>query len=337
MWTRVLNSTRGLRLRMVRFRPIAFFVILRSLQPKDLWSLKFMRPYLSRNFNLAQRIGCAITHYSFEGRNYGPIYHRSVYQSPRGLVLWRRVVDATRYTITLHVTEDTRREGDLTVLCFVNDTRVCRVSFSYVNGSLFGLQRERTMFVTRNQTDRSPELQRFRDTFKQNSPPYFCLASVCGIAMANGMRGIFMIKDDAQMGYAEQYAEGFRNSYSALWEAFGAQEIEHRHAYRLSIPLKLNPLSVVKHRRRAIARRRIWLEIALDTREAMLEGRTSRTPLPIEGEAGAFLPYIAEAQAKLEAANQRHPHLADPLKAWGDALVEQRLAKDAVAKYDEAR
>jgi hypothetical protein len=231
----------------------------------------------------------------------------------------------------------TRREGDLTVLCFVNDTRVCRVSFSYVNGSLFGLQRERTMFVTRNQTDRSPELQRFRDTFKQNSPPYFCLASVCGIAMANGMRGIFMIKDDAQMGYAEQYAEGFRNSYSALWEAFGAQEIEHRHAYTLSIPLKLNPLSVVKHRRRAITRRRIWLEIALNTRKAMLEGRTNRVPPPIEGEAYAFLPYLAEAQAKLETVNQPQPHLADPLKAWGDMLVEQRLEKDALPNYDQAR
>jgi uncharacterized protein VirK/YbjX len=332
---RALISTCGLRL--VQFRLTAACRILRSLKPKELWTLNFMKPHLSRYFTLAQRIDCAITHYSFEAQNYGPTYRRSVYQSPRGLVLWHRVEDGTGYTITLRATEDKRREGDLSVCCFVNDTRVCRVSFSYVNGNLFGFQRERTMFVTRSQTDRNSELQRFRDTFKQNSPPYFCLASVCGIAMANGMQGIFMIKDDAQMGYAEHYADGFRNSYSALWEAFGAQEIEHRHAYRLSIPLKLNPLSVVKHRRRAIARRRIWLEIALDTREAMLEGRTSRTPLPIEGEAGAFLPYIAEAQAKLKAANQRHPHLADPLKAWGDALVEQRLAKDAVAKYDEAR
>jgi uncharacterized protein VirK/YbjX len=307
------------------------------LKPKELWSLNFMKPYLSRYFTLAQRIDCAITHYSFEAQNYGPTYRRSVYQSPRGLVLWHRVEDGTGYTITLRATEDKRREGDLSVYCFVNDTRVCRVSFSYVNGSLFGLQRERTMFVTRSQTDRNSELQRFRDTFKQNSPPYFCLASVCGIAMANGMRGIFMIKDDAQMGYAEQYAEGFRNSYSALWEAFGAQEIEHRHAYALSIPLKLNPLSVVKHRGRAIARRRFWLEIALNTRKAMLGGRTSRAPPPLEGEAYAFLPYLAETQDKLKAANQRQPHLADPQKGCADVLVEQRLPKDAPPKYDRAR
>jgi len=321
-WTRVLNSTRGLRLRLVRFRPIAIFMILRSLHPKDLWSLKFMRPYLSRNLNLAQRIGCAITHYSFEGWNYGPNYHRSVHQSARGLVLWHRVVDGTRYTIALRGTEDTRREGDLSVLCFVNDTRVCRLCFSYVDASLFGLRSGRTMFVTRSQTDRNSELQRFRDTFRQNSPSYFCLASVCGIAMANGMRTILMIKHDAQLGYAERYAEGFRNSYSALWEAFGAQELEHLHAYTMSLPLKLNPLLRVKHKGRAIARRRNWLEIALSARQTLLKDRAACAPPPIEGEAYALLPYLTGAQAATKAANLREPHFADPLKAR-DGLIMQ--------------
>ena len=303
----MLISTRGSWL--VPIRLIAACRVLSfPLKLKQLWSLKFMRRYfsgenkrdtfffltheyyLSRYFTTAQRVDCAITHYSFEGQNYGPSYHRSVYQSPHGLALWHRVVDGTRYTITLRATEDNRYEGDLSVLCFVNDTRVCRVSFSYVNGSLFGLQPGRMIFVTRNQTDRNPELQRFRDTFKQNSPPYFCLASVCGIAMANGMRAMLMVKDDAQIAYAERYAEGFRNSYSALWESFGAQEIEHRHAYTMSIPLKLNPLSVVKHKGRAVSRRSNWLEIALSTRQAMLEDRTTRAPPPIEGEAYALLP-----------------------------------------------
>jgi uncharacterized protein VirK/YbjX len=275
---------------------------------KQLWSLNFLRPdfsdekkrdtffflthnhYLSRDLTLVQRVDCAVNHYSFERQNFGPDYHRSVYHSPRGLALWHRVVDGTRYTITLRATEDKRYEGDLSVLCFVNDTRVCRVSFSYVNGGLFGLHPERTMFVTRNQTERNPALQRFRDSFKQNSPPYFCLASVCGIAMANGMREIFMVKDDAQIAYDERYAEGFRNSYSALWKAFGAQEIGDRHAYTMSIPLKLNPLSRVKHKARAVARRKNWQEIAISTRQAMLEHRTSGDPPPIDGDALALQP-----------------------------------------------
>ncbi len=45
---------------------------------------------------------------------------------------------------------------------------------------------------------------------------------------------------------------------------------------------------------------------------------------------------LAGAITKLEAANQRGPHWADPLKAWGDVLVKQGHWSDALAKYDEA-
>jgi uncharacterized protein VirK/YbjX len=300
------------RLPRDRMAPIRLIAATRILsfpsKLKQLWSLNFMRPYfsgdknrdtfyflthdyyLSRYFTLAERVDCAISHYSFEGENYGPTYRSSVYQSPLGLVLWQRVVNGTRYTITLRATDDYRYEGDLSVLCFVDNARVCRVSFSYVNRVLFGLQAELTMFVTRNQTDRNPELQLFRNAFKQNSPCYFCLAAVCGIAMAHGMRAIFMIRDDAQIAYNKLYAEGFKNSYSALWEAFGAEEIDDRSAYRMSIPLKLNPLSNVKHKTRAVARRRNWMEIILSARRAMLVDRASRAPVPLEVDTDAILP-----------------------------------------------
>ncbi len=42
------------------------------------------------------------------------------------------------------------------------------------------------------------------------------------------------------------------------------------------------------------------------------------------------------AVAKLQAANQRGPHWADPLKAWGDVLAKQGHWSDALAKYNEA-
>jgi hypothetical protein len=70
------------------------------LKLRQLWRLKFMGPYflsqekkdrffflthdyyLSRFFTLAQRIDCAIAHYSYEGQNGTPAYLRSVYHSP---------------------------------------------------------------------------------------------------------------------------------------------------------------------------------------------------------------------------------------------------------------
>ena len=240
--------------------------------------------YLSRYFTVAQRIDSAIFHYGYEGKNWLPAYLQAVYHSVRGLLLWHQVVNGSRCAITLCATDDNRYEGDLSVCCFVNDVRVCRVSFSYVNRSLFGLPPQSTMFVTRNQTDQIPELKLFRDAFKQNSPPYFCIAAVCGIAMANGMRAIYMVKAEAQIAYSADYAESFSNSYSTLWKRLGAQEIGGQHAYSMPIPLRLAPLSAVKHRSRAIARRRNWLGIALCARRTMLGQRMNRVPAPAEGE-----------------------------------------------------
>jgi uncharacterized protein VirK/YbjX len=268
---------------------------------RTLWQMKFMGPYfkgykprdrffflthnyyLSRYFTVAQRIDSAIFHYRFEGENCPPGYLPAVYESSRGLMLWHQVVNGARCAITLCATEDNRYEGDLSVRCFVNDVRVCRVSFSYVNSSVFGLPPQPTMFVTRNQTDQVPELKLFRDAFKQNSPPYFCIAAVCGIAMANGMPAIYMVKADAQIAYAEDYAESFSNSYSTLWKRLGAREIGGQHAYSMPIPLLLAPLSAVKHRSRAIARRRNWLEIALCARRTVLAQKMSPVPPPAEG------------------------------------------------------
>jgi predicted negative regulator of RcsB-dependent stress response len=40
--------------------------------------------------------------------------------------------------------------------------------------------------------------------------------------------------------------------------------------------------------------------------------------------------------AKFKDANQKGPHWADPLKAWGDVLVKQDKTKEALVKYDDA-
>jgi predicted negative regulator of RcsB-dependent stress response len=42
------------------------------------------------------------------------------------------------------------------------------------------------------------------------------------------------------------------------------------------------------------------------------------------------------AAAKFKDANQKGPHWADPLKAWGDVLAKQGKTKEALAKYDAA-
>lgn len=273
----------------------------------QLWTLGFLRSYighrehpdrffyfshdyyLSKIFSLRQRLSCAVSHYEHERRNCGPAYHHAVYRSSEGLTLWHRDINGTRYTICLRATEEFRHEGDLSILCLVDDVRVSRLCFSYVKGSLFGIGEPTTLFVTRNQSDRNPELQRFRADFKQNSPPYFCVAALCGIAMAHGVRRICLIHDEAQVAHEPRYAQSFKNSYSAFWQAFGAQKLDAHDAFTMTVPPELNPIAAVKHRARASARRQNWLEIMVNARHAILEHRVTGFPEPIDVETSALL------------------------------------------------
>jgi predicted negative regulator of RcsB-dependent stress response len=42
------------------------------------------------------------------------------------------------------------------------------------------------------------------------------------------------------------------------------------------------------------------------------------------------------AAKKLQGANLKGPHWADPLKAWGDVLAKHGHTKEALAKYGQA-
>jgi uncharacterized protein VirK/YbjX len=230
--------------------------------------------YLSRKFTLRQRVDVAMTHHKYELRAYSCDYARAVYGSD-GILLWRRSFDDLHFTIVLTASPDDRNEGDPTVILSVNDNSLCRMSFCYLNANIFGLASDMTMLISRNQTDRTSFRELFDRYFKQNTPQLFCLSAICGIAIANGYKTMFAIKHDAQIAYEEPLDSSFRNSYTALWEKFGAVEID-RHVYMLNVPLVLRPVGLVNrvHRRRARARRGYWDEIIRSARESMVEYHT---------------------------------------------------------------
>ena len=110
----------------------------------------------------------------------------------------------------------------------------------------------------------------FDTNFKQNSPQIFCLAALCGIAIANQFETVLAIKHAEQIAYDKIYDVGFRNSYSMLWEKFGAVELNGG-VYRLNVPLDVPPLKSVGrlHRRRAAQRRAYWSEITQSAHSVM--------------------------------------------------------------------
>ena len=229
--------------------------------------------YLSKRFTLRQRLRCAMDHHEYERMTYSCEYARRVYRTD-GILLWNRSVDNRNFTMVLIATDDNRYEGDLSVILLVDNIRLCRMSFCYLNANVFGLTSNMTMLISRNQTDRTPSRDLFNQCFKQNAPQFFCLAAVCGIAMTNEFETVLAIKHDAQIVYDRTFDSGFRNSYTALWEKFHAVEID-RHVYKLNVPLKVRPLQLVDsvHRARARNRRKYWDDIMQSARSAMIEYR----------------------------------------------------------------
>lgn len=222
---------------------------------------------LSRFFGLRQRIDNALLHYQHELHGFDETYRKRVYHED-GLVLFEDQVGDVRVSMRLAASGEHRCEGDVTVFVELDGQAACYVSYSFVNAACFGLPPGKTMFVTRSQL--MPGVHLFRRCYPHNSPQYFCLAAIAGIAMANDIRRIACIKAEAQVCYQAVHAESFRNSYCNFWGQFGARSID-RQAYLLDVPLSVRPLSSVlsKHRARAIERRKHWASITQRTEAVM--------------------------------------------------------------------
>jgi uncharacterized protein VirK/YbjX len=248
--------------------------------------------YLCRSLTFKERLQCAMHHHEYEASNYRHEYFGQIYSSD-GMRLWEQVVDSVHFTLALTSSDDNRHEGELSVVLYADNFRLCRISFCYVDANVFGLRSRSTMLISRSQTDITAARDMFDRCFKQSTPQFFCLFAVCGIATSNGFRNVLAIKHDSQIAYDKKYESGFRNSYTELWERFGGVDVDGR-TYLLDVPLKLSPLSTVRptHRRRARCRRRNWDEIAQSACSALDSYRVAPAPVRthrLNGKAERFL------------------------------------------------
>ncbi len=233
------------------------------------------RKYLCKSFDVRQRITSALTHHRYENRTFLDAYAEAVYRG-EGVLLWERVEGAARATMTLVASEDNRHEGEISVILAINEARICRMAFAYVDGETFNATPGPTILISRNQTDCAPERDLFNKMFKQCAPQIFCLWAVCGVAMANGFDHVLAVRHDSQIFFKKTREPSFRNTYDALWEKFAASEVCGR-VYQLEAPLPLRPLEEVPraHRSRARFRRGCWEEIAREARAAMASYRVA--------------------------------------------------------------
>jgi uncharacterized protein VirK/YbjX len=225
------------------------------------------RYYLCKTFSRAQRVKAALTHYSFEEARYTPAYRELVYGGD-GLLLWSRQIAGSTYEVKLQASAENRHEGGIGVVLLSNNIRLSEISFAWVQGAVFGLKPGVLAFITRNQSINhgAHELSEFRTAFPHNSPRYFCLAAVQGVAAAHGIEHVAAIRHDRQISYLKRQSSTFENSYSKLWQDLGGVVVG-RDAYLLPVPFPVPAIQEIeaKHRGRARRRRAVWNEILEET------------------------------------------------------------------------
>jgi uncharacterized protein len=243
--------------------------------------------YLVQGFSLSQRFEAALYHYRQEAAAFDEALLDQIY-SRQGFELWSAEIDGHRFSMRLGLPGEEFLEGDLCVRLYADGRPIGTMNFIWADGAMFGGKSGPTIFITRCQTHTWPELAVFRACFKQNSPPYFCLAALAGLGQVCGLTELYAVQHRAQMSYEPKYASNFRNSYDEFWEKFDATPATPL-AYRLALPLSLRDLSELKskHRSRAEGRRRSWGEVGQSAGAALAQHLRSneQRAAPQRGEA----------------------------------------------------
>jgi uncharacterized protein VirK/YbjX len=247
----------------------------------DLFHHLSHRDYLVKGLGVRQRVGCVLHHYRFEDDSFNTAYKYAVYRTG-GLTLWQRSANGSSFAIVLAMASRMNAEGDLTIAFEADGKCLHRLSFSWIEGSVAGVDSPVVPFVARNQgrwTDSDHAFAAFEQAFPNNSPSFFCFCAMQGVAQAVGMDRLVAIKSAAHPAYKPGASKHFANAYDGFWKTLGGVELPGP-GYLVALPFYVKPLAAMpaKHRKRAALRREYWAEIGAAARGAV-ERKLKRTPV----------------------------------------------------------
>ncbi|GAB3443226.1 VirK/YbjX family protein [Massilia solisilvae] len=241
-----------------------------ALPPNDdLFHHLSHRDYLVKGLSPRQRVQCALAHYNFEETTFNAAYKQAVY-CDGGLVLWEHQHEDHRFLIRLDMASRANAEGDLTLSLVADGKCLHRLSFSWMDGAMAGVQAPLVPFIARNQgrwTDSGEAFEAFEQVFPNNSPSFFCFAAMQGVAQAVGMDQVVAIKCTAHIAYDPDEVKHFANAYDGFWKILGGVEMPGN-TWLIALPFYLKPLADMpsKHRKRAAQRREHWRVIGESAR-----------------------------------------------------------------------
>jgi len=220
------------------------------------------KSFLNRRLDRNQRLRAARQSYEFIEHSFGP--EDIAAMAGEGKALWAFSAGATNFSIRLMLGNHNMYEGALSAAFFLDNRHVGVMSFSVVDGTLFGLSPGPILLLCRNQTTSDRWYQKpLQDAFKHIALPYMMLGAVAGIAQALGLNEIYAITEDSHPHAEDGSVDVMRGSYSAFWEKYNATAVQEG-LVRFAVPLESTPLDQVSanHRRRAKGRREVMAAIS---------------------------------------------------------------------------
>ncbi|MGO4478659.1 DUF535 family protein [Massilia sp. 2TAF26] len=231
------------------------------------------RDYLIKGLSARRRVQAVLSHYRFEETTFNDAYKQAVYGA-RCLPLWQIDADGSSFMIQLEMASRSNAEGDLTLALVADGKCLHRLSFSWLEGHMVGVDAPVVPFIARNQgrwVDAGAAFEAFERVFPNNSPSFFCFAAMQGVAQAVGIDQVVAIRSEDHIAYDPDPEKHFANAYDGFWKILGGEEMPGKQGYRIALPFYVKPLSEMpsKHRKRAAQRREHWRLICESARTTL--------------------------------------------------------------------
>lgn len=247
-----------------------------DLPADDLFQQVSTRDYLARGLGVRERMRCVLAHHRFEQATFGAAYRQAV--AGDGLILWQHQADAENgggsFALRLASAPRHDPEGALTLSLLADGKVLHRLSWTWVEGSLFDVASPIVPFVTRNAglwRDAGEAFDAFERVFPNNSPSFFCFAALQGACQALDIDRVVAVRGAAHVAYDPAQDKAFENAYDGFWRILGGAEKDARTCL-VTLPFYLKPLADMpsKHRKRAAQRREHWRAIGDAARATLL-------------------------------------------------------------------
>ncbi|RZI85610.1 MAG: DUF535 domain-containing protein [Rubrivivax sp.] len=237
---------------------------------------RYTLPYLSMNFDRAERQRLLKGHYDFLNTALSASFYERVMDD--AMVLWEQEIQGNLFSISVSG-PCMHREGDLTLVFKMDGCAVYRIAFSLVASPLLKLNPQFQQNISRHivyvgQVQGYPGgFEHLRQATKQCrdvAPADLLMAAVAGLAGALGITMVAGVGYENSLSYQNLLKLKSNFSYADFWEKHHGIRSEGGH-YILQVPLAEKPIQQVKanHRGRTLLKRELKKQVTDEAERVM--------------------------------------------------------------------